>query len=534
MTTSIRHLPVTALRLIVFTTLSPALAGTTKVTIAQQLAGQHSRDEAQEQRGTETIDLVCHPLATPFQLPLDPSGTSLTSIQVTGEVSQVANGSGHLTVGSSIYEFNEFGDASEVEVKPSHKIEVELTRLYRHAHRSLFELTSPKLKAGPRVFLQWQNRPPHSSLLIGDPQQTTLGSLQLAPVRIVPLQDRQPSGHGDLPRQPLRDNIHMFSSYFPTNEPGLGKLGHISVLARLRGTGSLTHDKNHIALHWSQKNAGLSITALAFKPHQILLAPVTLPDPTNQNRRLFRVMFANDSPLGEVFLVTYPDAAGPHRLIIRKNGRTEWVLPLSPSGLEPWLDLAAASEQLPSTERDALAQITAAVPLNFFHEYGIRSGHVFRISLTGANVRRGTLAQLPKLSQLQHLHIAYSSTVDPTALSQALSELSTVKHLSLHDLPFTTGVAGAIGRMPSLESLALYNDTESPLTDNALEHISKSPRLRRLHVSAQAATDEGLLHLARLPHLTNLDLYAPQATKEGINRLRTALPPNCEARINQE
>jgi hypothetical protein len=88
--------------------------------------------------------------------------------------------------------------------------------------------------------------------------------------------------------------------------------------------------------------------------------------------------------------------------------------------------------------------------------------------------------------------------------------------------------------MPSLESLALYNDTESPITDDALEHLSKSPRLKRLHLSARATTDEGLLQLARLPHLTNLELYAPQATKEGINRLRTALPPNCEARINQE
>jgi hypothetical protein len=279
--------------------------------------------------GNARIELFSYPLATPIKFPggpLEATGgpleANVTSIQITGEVPEGKTGPIRVVLDSSKLDFNQFGDARVVEAKPPQVFEVQLVRQSQTAHEALFEIPWP---LRPRVYLHWQMaRHKPSQLIIGQPDPLAAsdsGYTRLRPIQIIPLQDIS-RDKGAISKEPLPADIAMHSSYFLWEQ---ARLGHIQLQGRLGGPGSLTHDMNQLQL----MGMSFSSTLLKFRDKPITIEPTGLPDPLNQKRRLFRIVFAEESPLGEVFLVIYPAAAGPHRLIIRKDSKTQHVLAMS-------------------------------------------------------------------------------------------------------------------------------------------------------------------------------------------------------------
>ena len=278
--------------------------------------------------GVEKLHLNCHPLATPFQFPGDPEHASVTTIEISGEVAH-GRGSGHVILGSSSYAFNEFGDAKEVEARVPRKIAVELVRRCHGPDLSLFEIVSPTMADSPIVYVQCSTAPLESQLLIGEAANEFLGVASMSPARVIPLQNSRGIVRSPVVRQSHTGELEMYSDCFLTKVYGCDQIGSITLRGRLGGPGKLTHDCNSLSYHWS-KDAKVSIgrTALGFYPQLVTIEQSHVPDPAMQNRRLFKLVFENESSLGDVSLVMSAKAEVPYRLIIARDGSTQWVLPL--------------------------------------------------------------------------------------------------------------------------------------------------------------------------------------------------------------
>jgi hypothetical protein len=78
-----------------------------------------------------------------------------------------------------------------------------------------------------------------------------------------------------------------------------------------------------------------------------------------------------------------------------------------------------------------------------------------------------------------------------------------------------------LARQKSLETLSL---SDTPITDDGLEHLGDLKNLQTLSLQNTAITDAGLESLTRLPQLQRLDVYGTKTSRHGVQQIMEQLP----------
>lgn len=476
------------------------------------------------------------PMPTPLVLLGDPQQAKITSIAITGQVPTGENGTAELTLGESMYAFNDFGDASVAQVKLPRKFTVQLKLESRALMGLIFELTSKELRLQTHLFLVLSSIPANPSrLIIGEPRRSPLTEggehTSVQPDALIELHAITNYSPPLTPPQLLRKNVYLSSSIFPTGDTSGSKLGFIEIYGSLNDTGSLGYDRNYHSYEWQSQFAGSMMTAMAPRPQAVQLKALNTSDPRGQGRQLYQVAFERPAALGDLTLLTLPDARGPHRLIIRQAGAIKWVLRMQCQGVRKWEELQVAAKRLPEVERMAVQQLGDVIPHNFYHDYRIGEEHVEAVDLYGDEASRESLAVLPQFPHLQHLFVT-GSNFAAADLTADLEKLTSLKSLRCDDIHLSELLLRAIARLPNLTHLTIEHSSRSePITDEYLDLLRQSKSLTDLSLSGTEVTDAGLLRLTSMSQLSQLYLDSQAVSDPSVQELCKRLP-KCHISIN--
>jgi hypothetical protein len=133
------------------------------------------------------------------------------------------------------------------------------------------------------------------------------------------------------------------------------------------------------------------------------------------------------------------------------------------------------------------------------------------------------LARLPKLPQLEHLHLATLEGFSDRGLV-CLDGLPNLRRLQISHGSFTAEGLAHIRSNPKLTGVML---SACELSDDSLAHLAALPWLSELWLMGSTVSDEAIVHLAQLRGLKRLDLDDTNFTIKGVRQLREALP-NCQ------
>jgi len=476
--------------------------------------------------------------ATPVQIPTDPEKRAITSIELQGELCDGKQSRGSITFHQSRLRFNDFGDAAEIDKDSPAPIRI----AYKPVHQAgkmfrLFELVFPKGDFENRVYLSMiadSVEPAHLLIRPGekvpdDIQETEdRHGMQVLLAHRLPLQHAA-GGKGLRPREQLRKHISMRTGYFPSarTKPALGYIQFRGVFG---GNGTFTHDRNDV--WFSPFTGGVWSTAAGFPAWPLTFQKVNVPDPANAGRRLLRVNFADGSKKDRYSVVVCPDAAGPHRLIIRDGKNITHVLPLRPRDLTWFYDPEALLAQTPIAQQRAIAEIRRLSKQDYFVGFKIESRTIVELKLSGPTGTDQTLKQLKHFGDLKHLTLTacYKLT---TAGLEPVGSLQNLEWLSFDYTPVTDDALKHIAGLTKLKFLNMSGEEfrrnrmaiMPQLTDAGLKHIEGLVNLESLKIyGPPGVTDAGLAHLKGMTKLKRLSFDGTQVTLEGITKLSAALP----------
>lgn len=134
----------------------------------------------------------------------------------------------------------------------------------------------------------------------------------------------------------------------------------------------------------------------------------------------------------------------------------------------------------------------------------------------------GLAAIAGALPQLKVLCLNFNELTD--AGLAALPKLRSLEEITIGGGTFTDAGLAHLAELPSLHYVWLWGSPESiadRITDDALRHLRKIPRLRTLKIPLATITDAGIAHLAGHPKLENLWLLDTQVTDEGLVHLKS-------------
>jgi len=127
-----------------------------------------------------------------------------------------------------------------------------------------------------------------------------------------------------------------------------------------------------------------------------------------------------------------------------------------------------------------------------------------------------------KDSSLHHIFFS-NRNADDRWLAQnrvAIEDLSAQTWLTLKD---TQVSSNGLAALRGIEDLWTLDISGTPLTDEAIEHVSTMPDLRNLDISHTGISDQALAGLRNHPTLNWISVDANQATKVGIEHI-VAIP----------
>ena len=87
-----------------------------------------------------------------------------------------------------------------------------------------------------------------------------------------------------------------------------------------------------------------------------------------------------------------------------------------------------------------------------------------------------------------------------------------------------TQVCRGLESVADLPELYLISLDFTPLTDEAIEPLSRSISLNEIYFRGTEVTDEGLMQLAKIPSLRRMLVANSKVTPEGIQRLKAIRP----------
>jgi hypothetical protein len=135
----------------------------------------------------------------------------------------------------------------------------------------------------------------------------------------------------------------------------------------------------------------------------------------------------------------------------------------------------------------------------------------------------GAMQRLPRLPDLEKLHLIGGSYIDDEAL-QCLSRMPNLKVFHISAASLSDNGLARIGAARGLTRVRLFG---CELTDNCLIHLIRLPILSSLWLNESNVSDAAIPDLAQLRGLQILNVSGTRLTMEGVARLREALP-NCQ------
>ena len=103
-----------------------------------------------------------------------------------------------------------------------------------------------------------------------------------------------------------------------------------------------------------------------------------------------------------------------------------------------------------------------------------------------------------------------------------LAQINSLEYLDLPHRDITDKGIAQIVKLKNLKYLWVGCGTNSPLTNVALQYVSKLQSLEYLHIGGKGLSDAGIDDLAKLTNLRELHLsFADSITNEGLAKLKT-------------
>jgi hypothetical protein len=286
---------------------------------------------------------------------------------------------------------------------------------------------------------------------------------------------------------------------------------------------SLLDDRNRIGLD-HLGNIRLS-TLLGFIPKALNLKDLNLPDPTGQERRVFRCVEATskDDPRhgtkeseSEIacFLVLHPREGGWHRFVRSKSGQTELIAPMQSCQLNNWRRTRAQITD--AMEQQVFERISQEIP--YFSGFTFENGRITGATISfpeGKEDRLFLLAELPHLVSMEiYDGLAVGAPFDAFPMLESL-------HFSLGVI--SEDVLKHVGQMPNLKSLSFYT---AHVDCRGMKYLSGLKSLNYFHFwkgdagnFADNFDDSCMGVFSTLPNLESLNLHALPLTEVGIRLL---------------
>jgi hypothetical protein len=419
--------------------------------------------------------------------------------------------------------FNAFGDADKGRLQ-SRKLPVAFRAAKPLAERDprmpprevtgeLYELAGPRDLAGIHLVLN-SAQPADCRLLIMGPEGYIARVLPLQSDRLRQQAERYP------PSNPLE--VKLKSDFF------VGQRG-LSLI-------TISGNKGKLIFEYNRNNFGLdrfgnlaSTTMVAFQPWPSPLQDLQMPDPTGQNRRLFRCDLGPTEEMKkrgidgisadfeEAFLVLHPREGGWHRLVLKGEGQADRVLPMYSDRLRSWLRIKA--QLTDATEQQVFARLSQELP--YFSGLTVKDGHV-----------RGARIQLPEGKEAVLDHLADFPHLDELDIrgdvmeGDSLERFSRLERLRISQGRVTPDALRSVGRLTQLTSLIFYTVR---LDCSGLAHLTS---LRKLTHFAYTLGDAGefvenyddscVSVFSTLPELQHLELQALPLSAAAVASLPTS------------
>jgi hypothetical protein len=287
---------------------------------------------------------------------------------------------------------------------------------------------------------------------------------------------------------------------------------------------TFTHDMNSLSLD-RLGNVSRS-TLMGFHPYKLNLTDLEVPDPAGQDRRVFRCDLEVKGPFKHIhdesdptsaetrYLILDPREGGWHRLILKKSGQVDRILPMYSSRLKSLLRMK--SQITDAAERQVFDRLSEEVP--YFPEFSCENGRVVEIGVVSPNGKADVLGHLAQLSHLTSLDII--GDLEDCAQLEGLKYLESL-HFS-HCM-VTEKTLQHVGHLSNLKSLSFYNVR---LDCRGMRHLSGLRMLTRLaFLKGEAGDfdehfDDSCLDVfSDLPNIQNLKLDGLPLAEPGIKLL---------------
>jgi hypothetical protein len=120
------------------------------------------------------------------------------------------------------------------------------------------------------------------------------------------------------------------------------------------------------------------------------------------------------------------------------------------------------------------------------------------------------------------VHIQIVNDRAPDDIVAKIAKLPNLRGLFLNSDGLTDNGLDHLSRSKTIDSLGFGSST---VTDVGLGHLKKMAQLKELSIARAEITDAGLVHLHGMRRLSWMQLsYCPQVTKHGVEQIRAALP----------
>lgn len=525
----------------------------------------------------EVVQLQTDGLPTPLSIVGDPLNRLITSVDIRGEILG-AEGEGTFTFDESKISFDEFGDVTTAPPKVSKSMQVTFKsrkQSDKKEKRRLYEIVFADGSFVDRMQLVLSDGTVEThSLVIRGGEQPNIDK-QSDGVHLVQVLDLHglPEIKQLLPDAPFRTKLNLTTLSSPQNPKERG-LQRLSLRGALTDTVYLDIDPNHLGFNAFGDVVFQTLignTAIA-----ATLKRVDSPDHTMKGRTLYEIV-TNGKEQSKYFLVLSQTEAGPHRMIIRKDGQIQNVLSMHDRERRDHLAMQAQLDEISVPEQQAVADLRKSIGYGFrikiesqcVVELSVHSGddadcidpalrdlkNLRSLSLRGSRLRSTGLANVRCLTNLEKLQFSgahiedqgLASIKDLTQLrrlwfyecrgitDEGLIHLAGLKNLKW--LRLSCEVAGSgqssksefitdsglehLKEMSELESLDLMGQR---ITDVGLERVKGLTKIKELYLSGAGITDVGMEHLKGLSHLKYLHLYQTGVTSNGKAALKAKFP----------
>lgn len=432
---------------------------------------------------------------------------------------------GAITLYLSKPAFNEFGDADKRRLK-TRKLAVtfveakalpDMEQLFRQPTKRtgvLYQTAGQAALTGVKLVLDPVQPADCRLLVIG-----AKGRI----VRMLPLQSERLRRQAELHPPASALEMELMSDFFIGYE---GRMNFIKITGA-GGKLSFHHDRNGMGL---DRLGNLeSMTMMAFPAWTCSLKKMLIPDPTGQERRVFRCELGLDQHMirlgakrvmtdfEEAFLVLDPREGGWHRLLLKTEGKIDRILPMHSERLHAWLLLK--SQLTDETEQRVLERLSRDIP--YYSDFTLEGGRVTfaRIKIPAGN--EAVLASLAELPHLTDLEIQ-GDIVDGSHLER----FTRLARLRISHGSVSEDVLRRVGRLTQLKSLEFYT---LRLDCRGLAHLAGLRKLTRFDYSlgdsgpfVQNYEDSCVSVFSKLPELQDLNLHALPLTPAAVAMLPTS------------